>query len=428
MPPPLTQMFNAAFGGIPSVQTPRLASHRRKKVWELPARWHCPLIGTCLPVAEMRKLAARAGYDEREMSDYTLHTAVVGSCDSRTEIAELVQRYFEKRYAATVRRFARIRGEPEVLAEWQEALAAGNDIAGALWAAWSHADMGDEGGKQMHGDIHMLSHQDGAAVRADLRRLEQLKQENHHLRNEVAAFRMGLAVAQREKDKTVADLQRRLALAEQQAALLGRRELELAEARRQARDYETLHARAAAMGQRIETLEERNAANARRAADLEIRLGDVQADLVAAEAALELALGMGADGCAGVSGTTGCGRNCPAEAYLAGRCVLCIGGRTGLVDGYRRMVETRGGRFLHHDGGQEESLHRLDAIVAGADAVVCQSGCVSHAAYYRLKEACKKLGKPCVFVQSPGVGSFARGLAALHGDANADRKPGLLAN
>lgn len=428
MTTPLTQLFNAAFGGVPSAQAPQSAGRRRKKIWEMSMRWHCPLIGTCLPVAEMRQLAARAGFDEREMSDYTLHTAVVGSCDSRTEIAELVQRHFEKRYAATIQRFNRIKGEAAVLAQWQEALAAGSDIAGALWAAWSHADLSDEGGKDIYGDIHMLSHQDGAAVRADLRRLEQLKQENHHLRNEAAAFKMGLAVAQHEKDKAIADLQRRLATAEQQAALLGRRELELVEARRQARDYDALHARAEAMGQRIETLEDRNALNARRAGELEIMLADVHADLAAAEAALEMALEMGTEGCAGVSGTAGCGRGCPAEAELAGRCVLCIGGRTGLVEGYRRMVENQGGRFLHHDGGQEESLHRIDAVVASADVVVCQSGCVSHAAYYRLKEACKKLGKPCVFVRSPGVGSFARGLAALRGEENADPQVGLLAN
>lgn len=426
MTTPLSQLINAAFGGaIP--QPPRLASHRRKKVLELPVRWHCPLIGTCLPVAEMRKLAAHAGFDEREINDYTLHTAVVDSCDCRTKIAELIQRYFEKRHAAVIQRFARIKGEAAVLALWQEALVAGNDIAGALWAALSHADMSDEGSKQIYGDIHMLSHQDGAAIRAGLRRLEQLKQENHHLRNEAAAFKTGLAVAQREKDKAIADLRRRLDVTEQQAALLGRRELELAEARRQARNYETLRSRAEAMGQRIETLEERNAANARRAADLEIRLGDVQADIVATEAALEMALGIeDVSHCERVSDTAGCGRICPAEAVLSGRCVLCIGGRTGLVDGYRRLVENQGGRFMHHDGGQEESLHRIDAIVASADAVVCQSGCVSHAAYYRLKDACKKLGKPCIFVQSPGIGSFARSLAALHGEANTHQQIGFL--
>ncbi|MBI3094044.1 MAG: hypothetical protein HYY97_04155, partial [Rhodocyclales bacterium] len=41
--------------------------------------------------------------------------------------------------------------------------------------------------------------------------------------------------------------------------------------------------------------------------------------------------------------------------------------------------------------------------------------------YWRLKEACKKLGKPCVFVQSPGVGSFARSLSALADAAPADQ-------
>lgn len=406
----LHQLLDAAFGGAASAAPPP-GARRRRKIWEMPPRWHCPLVGTCLPTAEMRRLAARAGHDEAEMSDYTLHTIMVGSCDSRGEIAELIQHFFEKRYAAAVRRFASARDEIAVLALWQEALLSGADIAGALWAAWSHAAMSERGGQRLFGDIHMLSHQTGAAVRADLRRLEQLKQENQGLRNESAAFRTGLAVAQREKDQALAEMQRRLSAAEQRAALLPQRELELAEARRQARDYPTLAARAEAMVRRIETLEERNAANARRAGAAEAALTEARAELSAAEAALEMALGIGA--CEGIGGTAGCGRACPAEAQLAGRCVLCIGGRAGLVGGYRRLVEIRGGHFLHHDGGQEESLHRIDAVVSSADAVVCQAGCISHAAYYRLKEACKKLGKPCVFVQSPGVGSFARGLAAL---------------
>lgn len=411
----LTQLIHTAFGGAAQAEPHRFPTPRRKKIWELSTRWHCPLLGTCLPVAEMRKLAARAQFDEREMSDYTLHTVMVGSCDSRSEITDLIQRYFEKRHAAAVQRFSRAKDADAVLALWREALQSGNEIAGALWAAWSHADLDAETGAEIYGDIHMLSHQDGAAVRADLRRLEQLKQENHSLRNDAAAYKMGLSIAQREKDKTVADLQRRLTDAEQRAGLLGYRELELVKTREAMKDYERLYGRAAAMQERIETLEERNAENARRAAALATELNETQDSLAATEAALEMALGIGIGngGCDGIAGTGGCGRTCPAEAQLAGRCVLCIGGRTGLVDGYRRLVETQGGRFLHHDGGQEESLHRIDAALSAADAVVCQTGCVSHAAYHRLKDACKKLGKPCVFVQSPGVGSFARGLTAL---------------
>jgi len=418
----LTDLIRAGLGAENGGAPPALP-RRRKRLWELPTRWHCPLIGTCLTVGELRKLAARAGLDVADMSDYTLHVTVVSSCDGRSRIAEILQRHFEKQYAPAVKRFACARDAEQVLALWKGALAEGNDIPGALWAAFSHAEIDHETGQEIYGDIHMLSHQQGAAVRANLRRLDELKRENHRLRNDAAAYKMGLAVVEREKDKAVAELERRLAVAEQKAMLLGQREIELAEARRQARDYEHLLARAEAMARRIETLEERNAANARRAGELERKLSAVSQALAETEKALELALGIGE--CKGVAGTDGCGRSCPAETALAGRCVLCVGGRTSLVEAYRRLVEMQGGRFLHHDGGEEQSLRRVDSAVASADAVVCQSGCVSHAAYYRLKEACKKLGKPCVFVQSPGIASFAQGLSALAGGTQSGAGHGI---
>lgn len=65
-------------------------------------------------------------------------------------------------------------------------------------------------------------------------------------------------------------------------------------------------------------------------------------------------------------------------ADLAGKCVLCVGGRSGAVHSYREAVEQSGGRFLHHDGGLEESLHRIDGALAAADIVICQAGCISH--------------------------------------------------
>ena len=307
----IAQLLNVAFNEAPAPDRPADKSRRRARVWELPTRWHCPLVGTCLPVAEMRKIAARAGFDEREMSDYTLHTTVVGNCDSRNGLTEAVQKYLDKRYAAALTRFARIKGEAAVLAAWQEARTVGNDIAGALWAAWSHADITEDGGKSIHGDIHMLSHQVGAAARADLRQLERLKQDNAALGKEAEALRQGLAETKRQKDGLIAGLRRQLADAEQRAALLARRELELAEARRQAGDYETLFKRAETMGRRIETLEERNAANARRAGELELALADTRTELTATDAALEMALGIGGQVAAAVS------RAPPAAARLA---------------------------------------------------------------------------------------------------------------
>ena len=48
------------------------------------------------------------------------------------------------------------------------------------------------------------------------------------------------------------------------------------------------------------------------------------------------------------------------------------------------------------------------AAVAAADIVICQAGCISHNAYWRVKEHCKRTGKRCVFVKSAGVSSFER--------------------
>ncbi len=102
-----------------------------------------------------------------------------------------------------------------------------------------------------------------------------------------------------------------------------------------------------------------------------------------------------------------------AGAALADRAVLCVGGKPALVPAYRRMIEQAGARFIHHDGGDEESVARLDRTLAAADLVICQAACISHDAYWRLKDHCKRTGKPCVFVDSPSRAGLARAFGAV---------------
>ncbi len=94
-----------------------------------------------------------------------------------------------------------------------------------------------------------------------------------------------------------------------------------------------------------------------------------------------------------------------------------MGGRSGQVEAYRAVVERCGGRFLHHDGGLEENAHRIDANLAAADLVICQAGCISHGAYWRVKDWCKRRGTPCLFAKSPGVTAFSRCLATVAGES-----------
>jgi hypothetical protein len=95
---------------------------------------------------------------------------------------------------------------------------------------------------------------------------------------------------------------------------------------------------------------------------------------------------------------------------LQHQAVLCVGGRSGSVPVYRQLVERTGGQFLHHDGGEEDGAAQLESSLAAADLVICQTGCISHGAYWRVKEHCKRTGKRCVFVDKPSAAGLLRGL------------------
>ena len=69
-----------------------------------------------------------------------------------------------------------------------------------------------------------------------------------------------------------------------------------------------------------------------------------------------------------------------------------------------------GARFAFHDGGIEDSVHRLDQQLCTADVVVCQAGCLNHEAYRRVKGHCRRLDKPCLYVERPSLSLFARTL------------------
>ena len=105
----------------------------------------------------------------------------------------------------------------------------------------------------------------------------------------------------------------------------------------------------------------------------------------------------------------------PVTVYLHQKTVLCVGGRSGSIANYRDLVERVGGRFAHHDGGLEDSQSVLDASLAAADLVICQTGCISHNAYWKVKDFCKRTGKRCVFVENPSASSLVRGLELISG-------------
>lgn len=376
---------------------------RRRKLWELLPKCHCPVIGVCFALDELRALMSRVMHFPRETTDFVLHTTAVGACDTRTGLSALLQKQLEKRYQLCVRKFACAKNTESLHALWRDCCRAGTEIPGALWACWTHPACDTALEQEIYCDIHMIQHQVGSGNRADLAAFKACTAENGALRDQLLKVRAEAEVQSTEKSREIRILGQRMATLR---ADLGGKEGLVA----------TLTGELDALRQSLPDLKSRQVL-ARRASDAEARATALRAKAAELEDEVErlnklachaqetiaqlLAVGSSvADGPDALADSL--------QPTLEGKRILCVGGRSGSVDAYRRIVEQRGGNFTHHDGGLEESLHRIDAALAAADLVVCQAGCISHNAYWRVKEQCKRTGKQCVFIKSAGLTSFGR--------------------
>ncbi|MDD5391285.1 MAG: DUF2325 domain-containing protein [Gallionellaceae bacterium] len=375
---------------------------RRRKLWEIANKYHCPIVGTCLTVEELRKLARRAGLEGWDSeSDYTLHSTAVGLARDRNELSEPMQKWLERKFEATVKRFAKAKSADELLSLWRMAMARG-EAASALWAALSHGLADERVAHLVYEDIHMLSHQVGAASRADLAELARLRRTEAELTLKL----------ERQLERHAAQLAEK----EEELRSLGRRLASAAPARENSgMDDGTARQRIAELEQRLEAeaqcaarAEKRCGELAAQAAELNRKAEELQGEWEAAEEALTRALTPPACRDCAESREGRC-----ASGDFSGRCILCVGGRSGLADHYRSLVERSNGRFVHHDGGLEDNPKRLQILLCAADAVICPADNVSHGAYYVVKRLCKQYGKPCVLLKRSGLSTFARGLAEL---------------
>ena len=400
LPRPL-EMFESHLRHPAIEATTVVRGSRRRKLWEISHKFHCPVIGVCFDVDELRGLMTKVMHFPRDTSDFVLHTTAVGACEERSRLAELLHKHLEKRFQLSIRRFSTARSGDALSALWREAVANGSEMPAALWSCWTHPACDAKLEQAIYGDIHMIQHQVGSGTRADLNTLKALRADNAQLRLQLDAARRENEAMRSEKSRATQALGERVA--ELRVDLAGKEAWGAG-----------LSAQLDQLRQILPDLKDRQAL-ARRASDAEARASTLSAHAAALEEELAgvkrlLEQSGTAQAQAGAAAENGpfsaVDRN--SSVNVAGKCVLCVGGRSGAVDAYRQVIEQRGGRFLHHDGGLEESLHRIDAALAAADLVICQAGCISHNAYWGVKEQCKRTGKPCIYMKTTGVSGLSR--------------------
>ncbi len=365
----------------------------RRRLWEIYSGWHCAIVGTCLSLADLRRLAVKLGYrvEDPDRTDLKLHMRFVQDAGKDGRSSKLLTKLLDKRHETTIRKFRSFKTRDEVLEAWNEALAEG-DIPGPFWAAMSHPCLDRDLGVLLYGDVHMLSHLVGSTNRAELARVQAIETMSRQLeaRIERDAARHREKLAQRDVDIA--------ALMDEVTTLRG----QLA-----AKHYQSPDACAATVSQLgakddLISAENRELRTSLESANAEVarltsQLNEARQEVRSIEAALteetEADSGIGAHG-----------------PDLDGRRILYVGGRHAHLPTLRRIAAQWGAELDHHDGGLERSIDALAAAVAKADVVVFPIDCVSHSATSKAKTLCRQTMKPFIPVRSSGIASFVVGL------------------
>lgn len=369
---------------------------RRRRLWDLDAHAHCPVVGLCLPVAALRRLMQRH-VAKLPDDDYDLHGHGVGAARQRNVVSEALQRELDTRHQRAVRDSAKLKDVQALLAWWQ-AQRHGPQMAGAFWAVLTHARCTPELESRVLGEVHMQQHEVGQLARALADRQQQMQQQQQRLQREHRELSARLDEAARsaalERERLQADNVRLRGTVLARDARIAQLEAEAVELRQAQPDLPARHA-----------LSRQVAEQAGRLRDLQRALDRARDEALRLRAELSSATRPAAP-----RQEVPCQ---PPPDALRSRAVLCVGGRTGSVPTYRQVVEAAGAQFLHHDGGDEDNVQRLEHTLAAADLVICQTGCISHDAYWRVKDHCRRTGKRCVFVEQPSASSLQRALGSI---------------
>lgn len=401
--------LKSAAAGEGFTLAPLVRRDARRRIWEIIGASHCSIIGTCLTIAELRKIARRTGFlgNESRYSDYQVHGLFVEKMHEENVVSRAVQKHLDTKYEGAVRKAKTLDGEEEFIDYWEAAVDNGL-VAGAYWALIGHPRLPASVETRIFGDIHMMSHLSGAAHRGEAREIAEARREKaeiaRRLANVIAERNDELALLRGEIVRLGEELREARALAAESASL--RREIEALRA--EERSDETLR--------ELESLRSAHAALLEDHARLERRLERLRARkrrMAVAEPARRVAPPPAVASEIAVAAQPRVGEPSENGSDLCGRCLLYVGGRPRTVCRLQRLVARRNGSLIHHDGGMEDSRAMLSELVRRADAVFFPVDCVSHRAVGAVKSLCESHGIPYCPLRSASASAFEKAIATL---------------
>ncbi len=409
---------------------------RRKKLWEIRGSYQCSILGTCLRRTDLRQLAKKKLYDLQDaQNDYEIHAGLLNYAVTRCPQSRALNKFLDVKYRKSVQRYSGAQNDADILELWNEDVNSAA-VAGAYWAVVTHPACSYGLLRETFCEIHMLSHdffllnkRDRKQQQAQEGKIAMLEEvlvserqsfiaehdEKKKLQTQLNATEMENQRLQKEKEKLeerlkhyesghlflqqekkIADLKENLRTAKQEnAELQGLKDVLIMEEEK--------------LRDELTVVTEQNSYLDNLCAELSRDKEEMKRELVSLETVMLLNQGQ-ATNCSVCSDKDT--ERCPGPD-LCGKLVLYVGGMGKMIPHYRQLVEKMNGRFLHHDGGKEESKTQLAKMLHAADIVFCPVGCVSHDATNCVKRICKRQNKPFVMMRSAGFSSFAKGITEV---------------
>lgn len=364
---------------------PAIARPRRLALWEIGDGMQCSVIGTCLSDVDLTATIRRHNLRvERGAQSYDIHSYCVRAACQNSPFSRTLTKLLDRRYGGAIRLVGRAKTDDAILVVW-ERLRDSGQIAAGYWAVMSHTHVADGVKVRVFGEVHMLSHLNGRG-----------------------ANQLALRLAEAERKYT--DLEARLRRSEQA-------KLDAFAERDAARE-----ALAAANARSLQTIGDTIPRQSPKESRLQYRLAKCERALISARARARHAEEMIAQ----LIGRSAASRQVTARpepspateeahtelAPLQQR-ILYLGGRAAIVPHLREAAAARAAAFLHHDGGIEDSFHRIEELIERCDAVVCPVDCVSHGACRLAKAACQRLNKRFLPISTASRSGFERALEEL---------------
>jgi len=398
-----SSVSDSVLSAVPALPIPEGKDFRkhRAKLWELEVDIHCSIIGTCAPMATLRRIYERINKtSSKQFDDYKIHNLFVSSADHPRVGIKKLHKYFEKAYAPQVVKSKMLETEEALYAFWRDCVEEGH-VAGGYWALMTHPRITK--GLYMHvfGEVHMLSHFVGRNWQTDKLKYNSMKLKLNDTQKKLSVKQRNVVDMQKVVNKCeqqIQKLQSKAAVHAEEIKLLEAEVDSLSSSAKLSKVEDQLSNLSAQLQESawnhqstVSALKKQHRGKIESATASIVELESENKRL---EHRIQSLLYAWSDG------------DTSNQESLCGKCVLYVGGQAGSQSNFRLLVEQLDGKFLYHDGGREDSRQSLAGLISQADTVVCPTSCVSHTAMHKIKKMCSRQSKKMIWLRSPSLAAF----------------------